>query len=136
MGGWFASRASTSKKKTLTGLSSWEVARGDTIELLIDGSGSTGNGAAAFTYAQFRVLVLENNTCYNGQMVADLNLDCRVDMADFALLVENWLVDCVAEPDNPAYLNDQSSVALPTFGVLSSNWQFDCASDPQNPACQ
>jgi subtilase family serine protease len=31
----------------------------------------------------------------------DLNSDCRVDMNDFAILAENWLIDCTAGPNNP-----------------------------------
>jgi len=34
--------------------------------------------------------------------VGDINLDCRVDLTDFALMAGNWLVDCLLEPSNPA----------------------------------
>jgi subtilase family serine protease len=30
----------------------------------------------------------------------DLNGDCRVDMDDFAILAENWLIDCTTDPNN------------------------------------
>jgi len=32
----------------------------------------------------------------------DMNGDCRVDFRDFALLANNWLIDCGTEPNNPA----------------------------------
>ncbi len=31
----------------------------------------------------------------------DLNGDCRVDLDDFAILAENWLIDCTSDPNNP-----------------------------------
>jgi subtilase family serine protease len=31
----------------------------------------------------------------------DLNGDCRVDLDDFAILAENWLIDCTTDPNNP-----------------------------------
>ena len=34
--------------------------------------------------------------------VGDINLDCRVDLRDFALMAGNWLVDCLFDPSNPA----------------------------------
>jgi hypothetical protein len=34
--------------------------------------------------------------------VGDINLDCRVDFRDFALMAGNWLVDCILEPSDPA----------------------------------
>jgi hypothetical protein len=35
-------------------------------------------------------------------LAGDLNDDCRVDFSDFALMAENWLIDCQANPSNPA----------------------------------
>jgi len=32
----------------------------------------------------------------------DLNDDCEVDFDDFALMAENWLIDCHTAPLNPA----------------------------------
>jgi len=32
----------------------------------------------------------------------DLNDDCEVDLDDFALMAENWLIDCHTAPLNPA----------------------------------
>ena len=34
--------------------------------------------------------------------VGDINLDCRVDLRDFALMAGNWLVDCLFDPSDPA----------------------------------
>jgi hypothetical protein len=36
--------------------------------------------------------------------VGDINLDCRVDLTDFAIFANNWLVDCLFEPSDPACL--------------------------------
>ncbi|MBN1436952.1 MAG: SUMF1/EgtB/PvdO family nonheme iron enzyme [Sedimentisphaerales bacterium] len=35
-------------------------------------------------------------------LAGDLNDDCRVDLVDFSMLVSNWLVDCYADPSDPA----------------------------------
>ena len=35
-------------------------------------------------------------------LVGDVNDDCRFDVADFAIMVENWLIDCDVEPLNEA----------------------------------
>ena len=35
-------------------------------------------------------------------LAGDLNNDCRIDLTDFAILAGNWLVDCYADPNNPA----------------------------------
>ena len=32
----------------------------------------------------------------------DINDDCRVDLYDFARMAENWLIDCQANPADPA----------------------------------
>ncbi len=32
----------------------------------------------------------------------DLNDDCKVDFYDFAKMASNWLIDCTADPENPA----------------------------------
>jgi hypothetical protein len=35
----------------------------------------------------------------------DLNDDCKVDMLDFAIVADNWLVDCYTDPNNPACIH-------------------------------
>ena len=35
-------------------------------------------------------------------VAGDYNDDCRVDMEDFAVFADGWLVDCYATPSNPA----------------------------------
>ncbi len=35
-------------------------------------------------------------------LAGDLNGDCRVNLDDLELLMENWLVDCILCPENPA----------------------------------
>lgn len=36
------------------------------------------------------------------EIVGDLNDDCRVNFADFALMAANWLTDCFLAPTDPA----------------------------------
>ena len=36
------------------------------------------------------------------KILGDLNDDCRVDFLDFALMAQNWLVDCLVDPSHPA----------------------------------
>lgn len=36
------------------------------------------------------------------KLAGDANGDCKVDLADLALMAENWLIDCVASPTQPA----------------------------------
>ena len=35
-------------------------------------------------------------------LAGDLNNDCKVDMLDFVIMANNWLVDCYADPNNPS----------------------------------
>ena len=35
-------------------------------------------------------------------LAGDLNDDCRVDLCDIAILLDNWLVDCSTTPEDPA----------------------------------
>jgi hypothetical protein len=35
-------------------------------------------------------------------LAGDLNDDCKVDFQDFAVMAENWLIDCQAYPSDPA----------------------------------
>jgi hypothetical protein len=35
-------------------------------------------------------------------LAGDLNDDCKVDFGDFAIMVENWLIDCCTNPSDPA----------------------------------
>jgi len=35
-------------------------------------------------------------------LAGDLNNDCRVNLYDFARMLENWLIDCRLDPSNPA----------------------------------
>ena len=45
-------------------------------------------------------LILTLETCPYS-LTGDLNDDCRVDFLDFALMADNWLTDCVDDPDDP-----------------------------------
>jgi hypothetical protein len=35
-------------------------------------------------------------------LTGDLNDDCRVNLADLAVMAENWLIDCNLNPSDPA----------------------------------
>ena len=35
-------------------------------------------------------------------LAGDMNDDCRVDCYDFAVMAENRLIDCIANPSDPA----------------------------------
>lgn len=52
----------------------------------------------------------------------DLNRDCRADIYDFAILAQNWLVDCTSDPQNPACHCDMRWVAEPPMFV--GRYQF------------
>lgn len=47
----------------------------------------------------FLVMVVSCAACPVGWNVADLNNDCRVDLADFAILAENWLKEYNMAPE-------------------------------------
>jgi len=34
-------------------------------------------------------------------LAGDLNDDCKVDFRDFAIMADNWLIDCNTDPSNP-----------------------------------
>ena len=36
------------------------------------------------------------------RLAGDLNDDCKVDLADLAILARHWLMDCLMMPDDPA----------------------------------
>ena len=36
------------------------------------------------------------------RLAGDFNEDCKVDFNDFSLMAQNWLIDCIGEPSNPA----------------------------------
>ena len=59
-----------------------------------------GNGFAAIAVGGYHSLALRRVCQFN--LTGDMNTDCRVDMADFAILAGNWLVDCYADPNNPS----------------------------------
>jgi hypothetical protein len=47
-----------------------------------------------------RITVLLRPPC-NYTLAGDLNDDCIVNFIDFAVMANNWLVDCIENPDNP-----------------------------------
>jgi N-acetylneuraminic acid mutarotase len=69
-----------------------------------------------------------SNCQYN--LLGDLNEDCQIDFADFALMAAGWLVDCNDSPLNPACRCDIPWIAEPPMnaardqfagGVIDSN---------------
>jgi hypothetical protein len=38
-------------------------------------------------------------------LAGDINRDCKVDFIDFAMMAENWLIDCNITPDNTACIS-------------------------------
>ncbi|MCF7957568.1 MAG: integrin alpha [Phycisphaerae bacterium] len=39
-------------------------------------------------------------------LAGDWNKDCRVDLLDFSIMCNNWLINCYEDPDNPACAMD------------------------------
>jgi hypothetical protein len=54
-----------------------------------------------FSGQTFDNFVLTPSVCHFN-LVGDLNGDCKVDFMDFAIMANNWLVDCNADPNNLA----------------------------------
>ncbi len=48
------------------------------------------------------VATLEVFTPCQFELIGDLNGNCRVDLFDFAMMAENWLIDCGLMPGDPA----------------------------------
>lgn len=40
-------------------------------------------------------------------LAGDLNHDCVVDFVDFAVLSDNWLIDCIEDPNNPSCITEE-----------------------------
>lgn len=93
----------------------------------------------------FLVMVVSCAACPVGWNVADLNNDCRVDLADFAILAENWLKEFEMSYPNEVQVSGTLSVGpggdrqlvpivpavivqdgeengRPTWGVTASGW--------------
>lgn len=41
----------------------------------------------------------------NFKLAGDINRDCKVDLVDFAMMAENWLIDCNITPENPSCIS-------------------------------
>ena len=59
-------------------------------------------GRAWNTQGKVRAFLLVPRVPCQYRLAGDLNDDCKVDFADLALMAANWLVDCEAEPTDPA----------------------------------
>jgi hypothetical protein len=60
-----------------------------------------GNGFTAIAAGHYYSLAIRKEPCLY-RLVGDLNDDCRVDDLDYAIMAENWLIDCNLNPENPA----------------------------------
>lgn len=56
-----------------------------------------GNNFIAVTTGHYQSYAIRKEPCLY-QLVGDLNDDCRVDYLDFAMMAENWLIDCNLNP--------------------------------------
>jgi probable HAF family extracellular repeat protein len=52
---------------------------------------------------EWHAFLLVPNPC-DYKLAGDLNDDCKVDFADFAVMATNWLVDCVLYSTDPAFV--------------------------------
>ena len=91
----------------LTKLTASDAAAGDYFGYSVALSGSTALVGAAFdddggSDSGSAYLFDVAGVCRSP--FGDLNLDCRVDFVDFALMAGNWLLDCLLEPSDPACL--------------------------------
>ena len=71
------------------GLYSWRV---DVTDPSAGGPGTTEGNVWLFAVSD----------CYNIDLVGDLDNNCKVNLADFAKLAANWLIDCIDDPGDPA----------------------------------
>jgi hypothetical protein len=60
-----------------------------------------GNNFIAIAAGHHHCLAIRKEPCPY-QLVGGLNDDCRVDGLDYAVMVENWLIDRKLNPENPA----------------------------------
>ncbi len=98
-----------------TGFTAIAVGQDHSLGLKTDGSivawGYNGNGQCdvsepntgfmAIAAGYSNSFGLRGSTCLFN-LVGDLNNDCKVDFEDFATMANNWLMDCGANPSNPA----------------------------------
>ena len=53
----------------------------------------------------FKILPIVSEPICNYVIAGDLNDDCKVNFADFAILAENWMVDCEVTPNDAACIH-------------------------------
>jgi len=97
---------------------------------------------------------------FGPQLLGDLNGDGIHDILDLRLSAQNWLVNCLTSPDNPACQALPVTASGPTqntvscdyflagdwnsdcannlldFALASQTWLIDCNATPDDPACQ
>lgn len=60
-----------------------------------------GHGFTAIAAGHHHSLAIREEPCLY-RLAGDLNGDCRVDDLDYAIMTENWLIDCNLDAENPA----------------------------------
>ncbi|MBL7152181.1 MAG: hypothetical protein ISS79_00570 [Phycisphaerae bacterium] len=77
----------------------------DMISPLLGGCAGEMDGALPSGVTYLDNFVVDSGTIVQiceYALAGDLNNDCKVDFLDFARMAENWLIDCQANPSNPA----------------------------------
>jgi alpha-tubulin suppressor-like RCC1 family protein len=64
-----------------------------------------GNNFVAISAGLTHSLAIKKDCQY--ALKGDLNNDCRVDFADFAIMAAHWLIDCDLNPADPACVPKQ-----------------------------
>jgi len=86
---------------TLGGSASWANSISDAGQIVGESYKSRGSWHATLFDPTGAGNNIDLNTLIDPAS-GDLNDDCKVDFADFALMATNWLVDCREDPTNPA----------------------------------
>ena len=60
-----------------------------------------GNDFVTIVAGGSKSLALRRGPCQY-VLAVDLNDDCKVNLADLAIMAENWLIDCSLNPSDPA----------------------------------
>ncbi|MHC4749335.1 MAG: c-type cytochrome [Planctomycetota bacterium] len=55
-------------------------------------------------------------------IAGDINRDCKVDFADFALMARNWLIDCLADGTEPGCGGRMEDAPVVRGGAMYDKW--------------
>jgi len=70
----------------------------DAVQLVDDPTQGTSTGTVGADIDAVGVVDYRCSFDFQG----DVNGDCEVNLIDLAMVSENWLIDCIADPNNPA----------------------------------